>query len=82
MVTSLLEIVDCGDGEFVLQRSDDEGNPLVTIRFSGESQAYMMDSCLEVAKAMIEAGVQAAAEASENGDRIEMMEEEASRVLH
>lgn len=82
MATSLLEIVDCGNGEFLLQRSDDEGNPLVTIRFSEESQAYMMGNSLEVAKAMIQAGVQAVADASEAGDRIAMTEEKAPPVLH
>ena len=81
MATSLLEIVDCGDGEFVLQRSDDEGNPLVRICFSHESQAYMMDNTLEVAKAMIQAGVQAAAEASEMVDGVEVTAE-APPVLH
>ena len=81
MSTSLLEIVDCGDGEFVLQRSDDEDNPLVRICFSPESQAYMTDNSLEVAKAMIQAGVQAAAEASEMVDGVEVTAE-APPVLH
>ena len=81
MATSLLEIVDCGDGEFVLQRSDDDENPLVRICFSQESQAYMMGNTLEVAKAMIQAGVQAAAEASEMVDGVEVTAE-APPVLH
>ena len=37
MSTSLLEIVDLGDGEIVLQRADDDSEPLVVIRFSEES---------------------------------------------
>jgi len=81
VATSLLEIVDCGDGEFVLQRSDDDENPLVRICFSQESQAYMMGNTLEVAKAMIQAGVQAAAEASETVDGVEVAAE-APPVLH
>jgi len=62
VAASLLEIVDLGDGEIVLQRADDDSEPLVTIRFSDESRVYLMDNGLEVAKAMIQAGIQAAAD--------------------
>ena len=68
MSASLLEIVDRGDGEIVVQRADDDSEPLVTIRFSDDARAYMMDNGLEVAKAMIQAGIQAAAVISERGD--------------
>lgn len=83
MSASLLEIVDLGDGEIVLQRADDDSEPLVTIQFSDESRIYIMDNGLEVAKAMIQAGIQAAAAIVEQG---EMEESEASsaasRILH
>ena len=68
MSANLLEIVDLGDGEIVLQRADDDSEPLVTIRFSDESRVYMMDNGLEVAKAMIQAGIQAAAQIAEQTD--------------
>ena len=61
MSTSLLEIVDLGNGEIVLQRADDSSEPLVTIKFSEESQTYLLENGLEVAKVMIQAGLQAAA---------------------
>jgi len=62
MSTALLEIVDLGDGEVVLQRADEENSePLVSIQFSEETVAYLMENNLEVAKAMIQAGIQAAA---------------------
>jgi hypothetical protein len=81
--TSLLEIVDLGDGEIVLQRAESEGaterEPLVTIRFSEESRLYIMDQGLEVAKAMIQAGLQAAAELSEQAE-VEIEEESATSV--
>ena len=84
MSASLLEIVDLGDGEVVLQRADDDSEPLVTIRFSEESRLYMMDNGLEVAKAMIQAGIQAAATLAEQGEAEAELEpaEEAPRVLH
>ena len=65
MPASLLEIVDLGDGEIVLQRADDDSEPLVRISFSDESLAYLMDNGLEVAKAMLQAGIAAAATIAE-----------------
>ena len=82
MSASLLEIVDLGDGEIVLQRADDDSEPLVVIRFSEESRVYMMDNSLEVAKAMIQAGIQAAAEMAEQGEMEIEPTAEAPRVLH
>ena len=82
MSASLLEIVDLGDGEIVLQRADDDSEPLVVIRFSEESRLYLMDNGLEVAKAMIQAGIQAAAVIAEQGDTEIEASAEAPRVLH
>ena len=82
MSASLLEIVDLGDGEIVLQRADDDSEPLVTIRFSEESRVYMMDNSLEVAKAMIQAGIQAVAVIAEQGEAEAEPGAEAPRVLH
>ena len=82
MSASLLEIVDRGNGEIVLQRADDAAEPLVTIRFSEEARIYMMDNGIEVAKAMIQAGIQAAAVSSERGDIELKMSQKSQRVLH
>ena len=82
MSASLLEIIDLGDGEIVLQRADDDSEPLVVIRFSEESRVYMIDNSLEVAKAMIQAGIQAAAEMAEQGDVEIEPTVEAPRILH
>ena len=82
MSASLLEIVDLGDGEIVLQRADDDSEPLVTIRFSDESRIYLMDNGLEVAKAMIQAGIQAAAAIAEQVEQEATAEETVPRRLH
>ena len=86
MPTSLLEIVDLGDGEIVLQRAEDDSEPLVSIHFSEEASAYLMENNLEVAKAMIQAGIQAAAKMAEmTGPELESSEgaEKAERrTLH
>ena len=86
MSTSLLEIVDLGDGEVVLQRADDDSEPLVSIQFSEEASAYLMENNLEVAKLMIQAGIQAAAKMAEMSS-IEMESSESAekaeqRTLH
>jgi hypothetical protein len=65
VATALLEIVDLGDGEIVLQRAEDDSQPLLRIQFSDEARDYLMDNGLEVAKVMIQAGMQAAAAISE-----------------
>lgn len=86
MSTSLLEIVDLGDGEVVLQRAEDDSEPLVSIQFSEEASAYLMDNNLEVAKIMIQAGIQAAAKMAERSgvdmDITESSDKAERRTLH
>ncbi len=86
MSTSLLEIVDLGDGEVVLQRADDDSEPLVSIQFSEEASAYLMENNLEIAKVMIQAGIQAAAKMAEMSgleiESSESAEKAEQRTLH
>lgn len=85
MSTSILEIVELSDGEIVLQHAEGENGPLVTIRFSEESRLYLMGNGLEVARAMIQAGIQAAAELAEQGEvelETDTISASTARVLH
>ena len=83
MSTSILEIVDLGDGEVVLQRVEGDTEPLVSIQFSDEANAYLMGNNLEVAKAMIQAGIEAAAQLAEvNNLEVETAEMPETRTLH
>ena len=66
MSSPFLEIVQLADGEIVLQRSDEEGAPLVEIRFSKESREYIGDTDIDIAKVMIQAGIQAVARLNED----------------
>ncbi|HEX4881952.1 MAG TPA: hypothetical protein VFV18_06370 [Porticoccaceae bacterium] len=59
MASTLFEIVELPDGEFALQRAGEEGEPLVRIEFSEEARVYLLDSGLDVARAMIDAGIEA-----------------------
>lgn len=84
MTSSFLEIVEMPNGDIVLQRAEEEGEPLVLIQFSEESRVYLMDATLEVARAMIQAGIQAAAQLAEQ-DELELTgesSEEPPRILH
>lgn len=81
--SSFLEIVELANGDIVLQRSEEEGEPLVVIQFSEESRVYLMDATLEVARAMIQAGIQTAAKLAEQVElEMEDGEEQPSRILH
>ncbi|MBB3168521.1 hypothetical protein [Simiduia aestuariiviva] len=62
MSSELYEIIELSSGEIALRRASEEGEPLVTIRFSEESMHFLQDAKYEVAKAMIEAGMEAAGE--------------------
>jgi len=67
MSSSLYEIVELDNGDVVLQRADEDKEPLVSIRFSSDSLSYMREGKLDVAKAMIEAGMEAASELDDDG---------------
>lgn len=83
MTTSLLEIIDLGDGEVVLQRAEGDSEPLVSIQFSDEANEYLMGNNLEIAKVMIQAGIEAAAQLAEvNNIEVEAAEMPESRTLH
>ena len=65
MPSAFLEIVQLANGEIVLRNSEGEGEPLVNIRFSEESKNYIGDAEVDIAKVMIQAGIQAAAHINE-----------------
>ncbi len=67
MSTRLYEIVMLPDGDYALQRTDGgDGEPLVRIRFSKEAQHYLRDSSVDVARAMIDAGIEAVEQISDD----------------
>jgi hypothetical protein len=79
----LLEIVDLGDGEVVLQRVEDDSEPLLSIQFSDEANAYLMGNNLEIARVMIQAGIEAAARLSEvNNLEVDTADMSERRTLH
>ena len=65
MSSALLEIVELANGDVVLRRANGEDEPLVNIRFSEQTAAFMSVMKLEIAKAMFQAGIQAYSDIAE-----------------
>jgi hypothetical protein len=59
MSTAFYEIVLLPDGDFALQRTDEDAEPLVRIRFSDEAKEFLGDTGLDIAQVMIDAGIEA-----------------------
>lgn len=81
MPASLIEIVQLPSGEIVVRRVDIDGErkddePLAKITFSAEAREFMGDAAMEVARAMIQAGLDTVSEIMD-----EMNEDEADESL-
>lgn len=57
MSLSLFEIVVLPNGDIALQRANEKDAPLIRISFSDEVQEFLMDAKMDVAKVMIDAGI-------------------------
>lgn len=56
-MAAMFEIVEMENGVVALRKVNSEGEPLVRIQFSCDALEYFPKEHLEIAKAMIEAGV-------------------------
>lgn len=79
--TLVYEIVEQADGDIALVRTDGQGESLVSIKFSDESLVYLQGAKLDVAKVMIEAGLDAVAEINQ-GLFEDETEDADNAVLH
>jgi hypothetical protein len=77
MPTAFLEIVELADGRIALRRAEDQ-EALVILEFSSDARSFMHGQHLEVAKAMLNVGVQMAGRLADG----ELVETDAARVLH
>lgn len=87
MSASFFEIVQLKDGDYALRRiDDDDASPLVRISFSSEARDMMDDRELNVAKAMIAAGIEAVGEVAHDidweEDETDRGERRRSHTLH
>ena len=72
------------NGDVVLRRAGEEGEPLVNIRFSAEVRDYLPDGRLELARVMIHAGIQAAANMAGGKAELDYVHDtgEGKQILH
>lgn len=64
-MASFFEIVELSNGDVALRKADDDSSePIVTIQFSDDAKSGLRTHHVEVAKAMLEAGVQKVSEIS------------------
>ncbi|MGK0440802.1 MAG: hypothetical protein ACJA0N_000597 [Pseudohongiellaceae bacterium] len=83
MPSSVLEIIELSNGDIVLKRADHKDEALVTIRFSDEAKTFIDDASIDVAKAMIQAGIETAAEiADERGVVKAEIVDSAEHTIH
>ena len=82
MSTTLYEIIMLPDGDFALQRADEQEEPLIRIHFSDEARVMLQSAGMDVAKAMIDAGIDMVEQLGE--ELPEEMEEERDepRIVH
>ncbi|HMU67699.1 MAG TPA: hypothetical protein PKE57_11155 [Cellvibrionaceae bacterium] len=80
--TEILEIVELANGDIALRRPDTETEPLVSIRFSEESRHFLGKIRPLIAKAMIEAGIQAVQDLREpSWDEADLDEDDLEAVF-
>lgn len=77
MPSPFLEIVELANGKVALRRSDESAEPLVVIEFSADAREYLQGHHIDVAKAMINAGMQVAGQVMEDGEP-----HDENRILH
>ncbi len=58
MSESRIELVQLENGDIALRRSDSPDKPLVTIRISNEVDDLMPADKIDIAQAMVEAGIE------------------------
>lgn len=79
MNATFFEIVQLSNGDYALRRVDDDAAPLVRITFSPEAREMMENRDMSVARAMINAGIDAVGQlnpdmAWDMGEETELME--------
>lgn len=78
MSATLYEVVMLTNGDVVLKRVDETEEPLIRIRFSDEARFFLDDMQLDVARAMIDAGIEAVEQIDMLGDE----QQTQQRLLH
>lgn len=73
---SALEIVQLATGEIVVRRAGKDEEPLLKLDFSEEATRYLAGSTMDVARAMVKAGIEAAFEAGLGESELQQLVDE------
>lgn len=76
------EIIELENGDIALRKADSTDEPLMTISFSTEAIDRLQDQRIDVAKAMISAGVQVATDIENVDDDEELLSEAEDATFH
>ncbi len=79
MDESLLELIELANGDIALKRVDGDEKPLLEIHFSKESQLALDEMKMIIARAMVEAGIQAFSDLS---SAVETEEDTIPSIVH
>lgn len=80
MSSETYEIIELSNGDVALRRAGHKDDPLVRIHFSAESLNFLREHKIEIARAMLEAGIEAVQEISDLEP--EPFEEEVDHAEH
>jgi len=77
------EIIEAENGDMILQREGDAaGEPLVVMRFSEELMRHFKDSKIDIAKIMIEAGLEHIAKlAAEQSEKLGLSRKKLEPII-
>ncbi|AOS97793.1 hypothetical protein AUP74_02391 [Microbulbifer aggregans] len=82
MSSETFEIIELANGDVALRRAGERDDPLVRIHFSEESVQFLREHKIAIAKAMLEAGIEAVQNLGELEPEPEAFEEELEPVNH
>ena len=74
MSSETFEIIELANGEVALRRAGHKEEPLVRIQFSDESLHFLREHKIAIARAMLEAGIEAVQNI--DGTEVDFLEEE------
>lgn len=81
MSSEIYEIIELSNGDVALRRAGGDEEALVCIQFSSESLKVIGGYKVAVAKAMLEAGIEAVQDLGKRGGEFENLEEESGEFV-
>ncbi|MCK7597325.1 hypothetical protein M0G74_08580 [Microbulbifer sp. CAU 1566] len=82
MSSETYEIIELSNGDVALRRAGHKGDPLVRIHFSAESLEFLREHKIAIARAMLEAGIEAVQDVNELEAEPESFEEDVDVTEH